>query len=61
MTEDKKNADTLVLGGIMSPAQSPIPIPRSDKITMEPPSSENKNVRLDGVLPPIGEGRRQVS
>ena len=61
MTDDKKNADTLVLGGIMSPAQSPILIPRSDKITMEPPSSEKRNVRLDGVLPPIGEGRRATS
>ena len=51
----------LVLGGIMSPTQSPIPIPRSDKITMEPPSSEKKNVNLNSSLPPINEARRVPS
>ena len=51
----------LVLGGIMSPTQSPISIPRSDKITMEPPSSEKKNVNLNSSLPPINEARRVPS
>ena len=51
----------LVLGGIMSPSQSPIPIPRSDKITMEPPSSEKRNVNLNSSLPPINEAKRVPS
>ena len=50
-----------ILGGIMSPSQSPIPIPRSDKITMEPPSSEKRNINLNSSLPPINENRRVPS
>ena len=51
----------LVLGGVMSPTQSPIPIPRSDKITMEPPSSEKRNINMNISLPPINEARRVPS
>ena len=43
---DKRNADSLILGSLVSPTQSPIPIPRSDNVTMEPPGSDAKSVNL---------------
>ena len=60
-SEDKMNADSLVLGGIMSPTQSPIPIPRSDNVTMEPPSSDAKSVNLQSMLPPIASKKRATA
>ena len=45
-SDDKRNADALILGSLVSPTQSPIPIPRSDNVTMEPPGSDAKSVNL---------------